>query len=144
MPLALAFFPSNLPPQHGFHFWFLVSLFFLTNHVGFLVSLFFLLEFVFVSFYFYFCCFSCLFRYTLWVMILGFHSNFPLHLSALPISYACFGTRCPLLGLFSCPHRDELSTLIFNFGFRQARDWLFFLAAVIRLVCFFVVYFLVI
>ena len=59
------FSPSNLPPRRGFRF-------------GFLVYLFFLLEFVFVSFRFFFCCLFYLFRYTLWVMILGFHANFPL------------------------------------------------------------------
>jgi hypothetical protein len=64
---------------------------------GFLVSLFFLLEFVFVSFYFCFCCFFCLFRYTLWVMILRFHSNFPLHLSVLPISSVYSVTHRPLM-----------------------------------------------
>jgi hypothetical protein len=121
---------------------------FLPNMVsvlGFLLfSLFFLLEFVFLSFYFCFSCFFCLFRYTLWMMILGFHSNFPLHLSAPPISSLCSTTHCPLLGLFLRSHRDELSTPSSDFGFRRARDRLFFLAVVIRLVYFFVVYFLVI
>jgi hypothetical protein len=70
---------------------------------GFLVSLFFLLEFVFVSFCFCFCCLFCLFRYTLWVMILGFHSNFPLHLSVLSISSVYFATHRPLMGLFLPP-----------------------------------------
>ena len=103
--------------------------------------LFFLLKFVFVSFDFLFCCFFCLFRYTLWVMILGFHSNFSLHLSAPSISSACSATYCPLLSFFSHPHRDELSTPPSDFGFQQVRDRLFFPIAVIRLVCFYVVYF---
>jgi hypothetical protein len=96
---------------------------------------------MFISFGFCFCCFLCLFRYTLWVMILGFHSNFPLHLSLPPISSMCSATHRPLLGFFSRPHCDKLSTLPSNFGFRQAHDQLFFLAAVIHLVCFYVVYF---
>jgi hypothetical protein len=98
------FSPGYLPPRRGFRF-------------GFLVSLFFLLEFVFVSFGFCFCCFFCLFRYTLWFIILGFHSNFPLHLSAPLISSTCSATHRPLLGSFSCPHCDELSTPLSNFGF---------------------------
>jgi hypothetical protein len=125
------FSPSNLPPRHGFCF-------------GFLISLFVLLEFVFVYFGFCFCCFFYLFRYTLWMMILGFHSNFPLHLSVPPISFVCSATHPPLRGFFSRPHHDELSMSPSNFGFQGARDRLFFSTAVIHLVCFYVAYFLAI
>jgi hypothetical protein len=90
------FSPSNLPSRHGFRF-------------GFLVSLFFLLEFVFVCFCFCFCCFFCLFRYTLWMMILGFHSNFSM----------CSTTHRPLLDLFSHSHHDELSTPFSDFDFGE-------------------------
>jgi hypothetical protein len=96
---------------------------------------------MFISFSFCFYCFLCLFRYTLWVMILGFHSNFSLHLSLPPISSTCSATHRPLLGFFSCPHHDELSMPPSDFGFRQARDRLFFPVHVIHLVCFYVVYF---
>ena len=99
------FSPGNLPPRFGLCF-------------GFLVSLFFLLEFVFVSFSFCFCCFFYLFRYTLLVMILGFHSAFPLHLSVAPISSACSATYHPLLGFFLYPYHYELSTPPFDFGVR--------------------------
>jgi hypothetical protein len=71
---------------------------------------FFLLKFVLASFGFYFCCFFYLFRYTLWVMILGFHLNFFLHLSAPLISSAHSTTKRHLLGFFSCLYRNELST----------------------------------
>jgi hypothetical protein len=37
---------------------------------------------------------------------------------------------------FLAPHRDELSMLPSNFGFRRAPDWLFFPAVVIHLMCF--------
>ena len=50
-------------------------------------------------------------------MILGLHSNFPLHLSVPPISSACPSTYCPLLGFISRPHRDELSTPPSDFRF---------------------------
>jgi hypothetical protein len=122
---------GNLPPRFGFCF-------------GFLISLFFLFEFVFVSFGFCFCYFFYLFRYTLLVMFFGFHSNFLLHLRAPPISSVCSVTYRPLLGFFLHPHCDELSTPPFDFGFRQECDWLLFLAIVIRLACFYIVYFLVI
>jgi hypothetical protein len=68
----------------------------------------------------------------------------PPKLSVPPISSACFANYHPLLGLISHPHRNELSTPHSNFGFRRAYDWLFFLVVVIRLVCFFVVYFSII
>jgi hypothetical protein len=75
------------------------------------------------------------------VIILEFHSNFPLHLSVPPISSMCSATHHPLLGFFSHLHRDELSTPPFDFSFRGAHDRLFFLVAVIHLVCFYIVYF---
>jgi hypothetical protein len=78
------------------------------------------------------------------MMILRFHTNFPIHLSAPPISSVCSATHRPLLGFFSQPHRDKLSTPPFDFGFRGALDRLFFLATIIRLVCLYVVYFHVI
>ena len=131
MPLASAFFPWQPSSSMWFSFW--VSCFFV-----------FLVRVCVCLFLFCFYYFFCLFRYTLWVMILGFHSNFPFHLSAPSISFACSTTHRPLLGLFSHPHRDELSTPPSDFGFRRVRDRLFFPGAVICLVCFFVVYFLVI
>jgi hypothetical protein len=100
---------------------------------------------VFVCFFgFCFCCFFLLFRYTLWMMILRFHTNFPLHLSVSSISSMCSATHRPLLGFFSHPHHDKLSTPPFNFGFQGALDRLFFMATIIRLVCLYVVYFHVI
>jgi hypothetical protein len=99
---------------------------------------------VFVSFCFCFYCFFCLFRYTLWVIILEFHSNVPLQLSVPPISSMCSAIYRLLLGLFMRPHCNELSMPLFDFGFRRAHDRLFFSTVVIRLVCFFIVYFPVI
>jgi hypothetical protein len=48
------------------------------------------------------------------------------------------------LGLFLRPYSDEHSTPSSDFSFRLEHDRLFFQAAVIRLVCFFIIYFSVI
>jgi hypothetical protein len=90
MPLAPAFFPWQPSSPTWFLFW--VSCFFV-----------FLVRVCVCLFLFCFCCFFCLFRYTLWVMFLGFHSNFLLHLSAPQISSACSATHRPLLGIFLHP-----------------------------------------
>jgi hypothetical protein len=45
------------------------------------------------------------------------------------------------VGFFSYPHCDELSTPPSDFGFQRACNWLFFLAVVIHLVYFYVIYF---